>query len=123
MKVIRQFALIVAVLLPLVTPSMACALPGARLTPAERACCKHMTSECGHMQMPAAHGCCQKEPPIIAQWNGAQLPTVHFTAPLIAADFPFVARLQSPSDVTGVALQHDLTLPQSPPIVISILRI
>lgn len=124
MKVIRQFALIVAVLLPLVAPAMACVVPGANLTPAERACCKQMASQCGHMEMPAAHGCCQKEAPITAQWNVAQLPSGHGCGYLnTTADLPPIARLQIASGLPVNVTQRSLTLPQSPPAIISALRI
>ncbi|MGH9588360.1 MAG: hypothetical protein ACRD3F_15525 [Acidobacteriaceae bacterium] len=120
----RQFELIVAVLLPLVAPAMACAVPSATLTPAERACCKQMASQCGHMEMAAAHDCCQMEAPITAQWNVAQLPTTHASDSLNAsADLPLDAGLQLPSRLPGEVWQHSLALPQSPPAVISILRI
>jgi hypothetical protein len=40
-------------------PVMACAVPGAAMTAAERACCKHMANQCGHSGMAKSHGCCQ----------------------------------------------------------------
>ncbi len=120
----RQFALIVAVLLPLVAPAMACVVPGANLTSAERACCKQMASKCGHMEMPSAQDCCQKEAPLTTQWNVAQLPTTHASARLSAsADLLLDASLLLPSRLPGEVWQHSLALPQSPPVVISILRI
>ena len=124
MRAIRQFALIVAVLLPLVTPAMACVLPGAHLTPAERACCKQMASQCGHMQMPVSHGCCQKDIPAANQWNVAQIASVQVYAGLSAtAGLPFIGLLQIPSGLSGYVAQPRITLPQSPPVAISILRI
>lgn len=124
MKTIRQFALIVAVLLPLVTPAMACILPGARLTPAERACCKQAAMQCGEMQMPALHNCCEKEMPAADQGSGAQLPSRHSGVSLhVISDLPFAALLKVPSNLEDSVSQHSLTLPQSPPAVISILRI
>jgi len=42
------------------TPVVACMAPEAQMTAAERACCHIMKNECGQMQMPVSHGCCQK---------------------------------------------------------------
>lgn len=124
MKAIRQLALIMAMLLPLITPAMACVLPGAHLTSRERACCKQMGDLCGAAQMPAADGCCHTQALAANQWNAAQLPPVRAFAGLNpAADLPFIAFLQISSVLRGNLPQHSLTFPQSPPTVISALRI
>jgi len=124
MKAIRQFALIAAVLLPLIAPAMACVLPGSHLTPAERACCKQMASQCGHMQMPMTHGCCQKDVPAANQWTVAQIQSVHaYTGLSVATGLPVIGVLQIPSGLPGNVAQPGITLPQSPPVSNSVLRI
>ena len=40
-------------------PVMACAVPNATMTPAERECCKKMARQCGDMGMAKSHPCCQ----------------------------------------------------------------
>jgi hypothetical protein len=40
-------------------PVMACAVPDAAMTPAERECCKKMAGQCGDMGMAKSHPCCQ----------------------------------------------------------------
>jgi len=40
-------------------PVVACVLPGAEMTAAERECCKRMAEQCGDMGMPKSHPCCQ----------------------------------------------------------------
>src|SRR5260370_25433177 len=42
-------------------PSMACAIPDAQLTDAERQCCKDMGGDCGQdaSGMPMSHPCCK----------------------------------------------------------------
>jgi len=40
-------------------PVMACAVPNAAMTPAERECCKKMARQCGEMGMAKSHPCCQ----------------------------------------------------------------
>jgi len=61
---IRAFALLAIALLWAVTPAMACVLPGATMTPAERECCHHMAEQCGSSMMPASHSCGKGRPPI-----------------------------------------------------------
>ena len=125
MKAVRQFALMLAILLPLVAPAMACALPNSDLTPIERACCKQMKGQCGSMAMPASHGCCHKEVPTASHWNAAvqvkaanlqiDLSTVAGLSPAILVPFHVVQSDYAP--------WHGNTPPQSPPSAISILRI
>lgn len=123
-KAVRQFALMVAVLLPLVTPAMACVIPGAHLTPAERACCKQMASQCGQMQMPMSHGCCQKDIPAANGWNLAQIQSNHvYTGLSATASLPLIGFLQIPSGLPSDVAQPGITLPQSPPALVIILRI
>jgi|SRR5690348_8500874 hypothetical protein len=51
--------LIISVLLLCTTvPSLRCLIPTARLSAAERACCKRMAGECG--RIPSTHECCKK---------------------------------------------------------------
>jgi len=42
-------------------PVMACAIPGATMTEAERDCCKRMAEQCGRSGMANSHGCCQPQ--------------------------------------------------------------
>jgi hypothetical protein len=46
-------------LLTAALPVMACTVPGAVMTAAERHCCKRMASQCGHSGMAKSHGCCE----------------------------------------------------------------
>jgi hypothetical protein len=65
MRVTRNqaFALLTIALLWAITPVMACVLPTATMTPAERECCHHMAEQCGSSMMPASHSCCQAQRP------------------------------------------------------------
>ena len=126
MKAVRQFVLILAVLLPLLAPVMACALPNAHMTAAENACCKQMKGQCGSMAMPASHGCCHKEIPTAGHWNAA----VQTNSTNIQINFSTIAGLPSSAVLAPltVALSKDTqspgnALPQSPPTAISVLRI
>lgn len=73
---IRTTVVLGAVLLWAVTPAMACLWPGFAPTPAERACCHHMTEHCGQSAMPASHTCCQAPiyPETVVVQGGANLP-------------------------------------------------
>lgn len=125
MKSVRQFALILTVLLPLLAPTMACALSNAHLTPAERACCKQMKGECGSMGMPASHGCCQKEMPTADHWNAmVQVQSTNIQTDLTAVvGLPPAILLTLPVSTSGLVQRPASTLPQSPPPSIFILRI
>src|SRR5713226_3122941 len=60
MKLIINFRILIAALL-LGGPIMACAMPDAQLTPAEKQCCKDMGGDCGRgaSGMPMSHSCCK----------------------------------------------------------------
>lgn len=125
MKALRQFALVVAVILPLPAPTMVCALPNAHLTPAERACCKQMRRECGEMTMPPSWGCCLMEVPTAATWNvPVQVMPRNAQADwVVIAVSPSAAFLPVQADVADQAHRPTRFIPQSPPSTISILRI
>ena len=125
MKVVRQFALMLAVLLPLVAPTMVCALPNAQLSPAERACCKQMMGQCGSMEMPASHGCCYKELPTAGHWNAA-IQGRSACAPIEMSAIAALSRailLPLPLVTSAYELRPGSTPPHSPPPTISVLRI
>ncbi|MCU1308749.1 MAG: hypothetical protein JWN45_3444 [Acidobacteriaceae bacterium] len=42
-------------------PVIACTIPGAAMTAAERDCCKRMAEQCGQPGMAGSHGCCQTQ--------------------------------------------------------------
>lgn len=59
---LHKYVCLVAAVLLLASPLMACVLPGLEMTPAEQDCCKHMSQDCGSMQMDDSHSCCKKAP-------------------------------------------------------------
>jgi hypothetical protein len=59
MKLLRQFGAIALLLISCIAPVMACMRADAQMSPQERACCRVMKNQCGAMQMPASHSCCQ----------------------------------------------------------------
>jgi len=54
---VRTFATAIVLF---VMPAMACLVPGARLTAAERDCCKKMAGQCEQSHGTGSHSCCQQ---------------------------------------------------------------
>ena len=123
MKALRQFGVLVLLLVSCLAPAMACMVPDAAMSIQERACCRLMKNQCGQMEMPASHGCCQKTP--LGVHDNA-LDTKVTTFHPIAAPFVWLAAFELVNPVSSVSgwVEHpDYSPPQSPPTTISILRI
>jgi len=113
-------------LLLLATPVMACLIPAASMTAAERECCKRMAGECGRVGMPHSHPCCQTTtaPDHFAPMktsssvNSVQLALAVTYAP----QQTFLAPTLHESDLAPWATDIH-SPPISPPASISILRI
>src|SRR5712675_2703121 len=95
MKLGAYFRILVAVLL-FGGPIMACAIPDAQLTAAEKQCCKEMGGDCGQdaSGMPMSHSCCKTsvQPP----HNFRPSSTFSSSAPYLvisAVEFPLVLPL------------------------------
>ena len=58
-KLVQKVAVFALAGLFAALPAMACAVPNAAMTPAERECCKKMARQCGEMGMAKSHPCCQ----------------------------------------------------------------
>ena len=102
-------------------PAMACLSTAAsEMTEAERECCKHMAPDCGSMNMPASHSCCQtqvRQPNSMLNIASTQLaPPVAIEATTID---PTVLRTATP-EFSFFQLHP---LPESPPGASPILRI
>lgn len=125
MKVLRQLALMLVVVLPLMIPTMVCALPNAHLSPAERACCRHMSGQCESGAMTSCQGCCQPQVPTADNWNAAVQSNSanHQVAVSAVAEFHSVVILLLPVILSDNLQSLRTTLPQSPPSTISVLRL
>jgi hypothetical protein len=123
MRVFRQFGVLLLLLVSCLAPAMACMVPDAQMNTEERACCRAMKNQCGQMEMPASHGCCQKTPPSVRD-NVLGTKTVTFD-PIVAPVIWLAAfELVNPaSAVVGWVEHPDYSPPKSPPATISILRI
>jgi len=47
MRVIRQFGVLVLLLVSCLAPAMACMVPNAEMSTQERTCCRMMKNQCG----------------------------------------------------------------------------
>jgi hypothetical protein len=121
---VRQLATLLLLLFISGAPAMACMLPGAQMTEQERACCRMMQGDCGHMQMPSGRACCQKVPQTsntnAIQWKA---PAFH---PVVVAALYVATWEMSPSTLllAGDVAHPDVSPPpESPPATNSILRV
>jgi hypothetical protein len=106
----RAFALLTIALLWAITPAMACVLPGATMTPAERECCHHMAEQCESSMMPASHSCCKAQGPTNNVLPQAQ--SAGPVRPLTIAVIPPVASLGA---LPVVTVRFHLSFLHAPP--------
>ena len=123
MRILRQFGVLVLLLVSCLAPAMACMVPNATMSTQERACCRVMKNQCGQTGMPASHGCCQKIPPSVHD-NALDTRPVMFH-PVVASVLRFAApELLNPTSAVAGWVEHaEVSPPKSPPSTISILRI
>ncbi len=119
----RQFGVLVLLLVSCLVPAMACMVPDVQMSTEERACCRTMKNQCGQMEMPASHGCCQKIPTSVHD-NALDPKTVKLH-PIVVPVFWLATfeLVSSSASVSGWVERPNHTAPTSPPATISILRI
>src|SRR3954463_12497225 len=119
---LRHLAVVLALVLSLLAPTMACALPNAQMTVQEHACCQKMKGKCGSMRMPASHSCCQ---PRIQTGHFEALQPESASVPVIS--FHAVLPLLSRFDLRPVTCERvswpQHSPPVSPPPTRSVLRL
>ena len=123
MKSLRQFGVLVLLLVSCLAPAVACMVPDGAMSAQERACCRMMKNQCGQMEIPASHGCCQKTP--LGVRDNA-LDTKVTTFHPIAVPIVWLAAFELVNPASSVAgwVEHlEDSPPQSPPSSISVLRI
>jgi hypothetical protein len=123
MMALRQFGVLLLLLVSCVAPAMACMMPDAAMSAQERACCRMMKNQCGQMGMPASHGCCQKNP-LGVHDNALDTKATNFHP--IAAPVVWLAAFElenSTSSAAGWVERPDYSPPKSSATTISILRI
>jgi hypothetical protein len=92
-------------------PTMACMLPGLPMTAAEQECCKKMAEQCGGVNMPPSHTCCNvvRKPDVSTMLKGD--PVVVPTPDSIAA----VAVLEADFTLVTFSLPRFVFESHSPP--------
>jgi hypothetical protein len=125
MNSVGKIGVSVLSLLLLATPIMACVVPAAAMTAAERDCCKRMAHQCENKGMTKTHSCCQTivpdHLPAIKSSSDANskplaLVLIHALPPV-----PTVAMVGESGLSPREADIH--SPPVSPPVTISVLRI
>lgn len=123
MRTLRQFGVLVLMLVTCFAPAMACLVPSAEMNTQERACCRMMKNQCGQMEMPASQNCCQKTP--ASSYNNALATKGADFHPVVSPVVWLAAfELVNPNPVVGEWVERpDYSAPKSPPATISVLRI
>jgi hypothetical protein len=112
MHLFRQFGALALLLVSCLAPAMA----------EERACCRAMKNQCGQMQMPSSHGCCQKTPG--THDNALNTKAVAFQPPVVPVIRLTASELENPASAAIGWIEHpDYSPPNCSPATISILRI
>jgi hypothetical protein len=123
MRFLRQFGVLVLLLVSCMAPVMASMVPNAEMSAQERACCRVMKSQCGQIKMPASHGCCQKTPAIVHD-NALETKAVVLHPVVVPVIWAAGFELVNPtSAISGWVDPPDYSPPKSPSTTISILRI
>lgn len=119
-KIVRQLASLLLLIILLGFPAMACLIPGAEMTEAERDCCKHMAQQCGSMNMPSSHSCCRKEVSSPDSMLGATF--AQLMVPALSG--AVLSELPQPLVIKSQFSSFELhPPPESPPSTSSILRV
>ena len=126
MKRIGRIGVSLLSLLLLATPIMACLVPAAAMTEAERDCCKRMAHDCGNSGMMKSHSCCQSTtiPSHLATIKSSFDGNPMHLGLVFAHALPSMLRIATIPEVGSspwAAAIH--SPPISPPVGISILRI
>jgi len=104
----------------LLMPVMACALPDAQMTPAERECCTQMAQQCGGMDMPASHDCCHKQ---MRTEQAAPLPQNRHPLQIAPTQILPIIKVTFALPILSDTQIEIFSPPLSPPASITILRI
>jgi hypothetical protein len=98
-------------------------VPDAQMSAQERACCRMMNDQCGQMEMPASHGCCQRTPQSF-YINAPAAKTLSVHAVTVAPIWLTASELLNPNAIAARWVDRpEYSPPKSPPSAVSILRI
>lgn len=123
MKAVRQFGIVLLLLVSYLTPAMACMVSNVQMNAGERACCRAMENQCEQMGMPASHGCCQKVPKGAHDSALDTKAVTHHQVAVVVVWLSTAGWLNLNPVATGLIEHTDYSPPQSLSTSISILRI
>jgi hypothetical protein len=126
MKPVGKVGVSLLSLLLFATPIMACTMQATVVTAAGRDCCKRMAQECGKGKMSQSHSCCTtvEMPDHLPAIKSASAFSSQHSVLVLAHPLP-----QAPAAVTVVECSSATWAsdihgpPDSPPVIISVLRI
>jgi hypothetical protein len=123
MKALRQFGVLVLLLVTSLAPAMACMAADAQMSSQERACCRTMSNQCGQTQMQTSRGCCLKTPASLYD-DALSTKTAEFHPVAVRVIWLAASELVNPiTAVTAWFERPDYSPPKSPPSTVSTLRI
>jgi hypothetical protein len=126
MKLVGKVGISVLSLLLLAMPVMACLVPAAAMTAAERDCCKRMAQECGNKGVGQSHSCCQTTTVpdhLAAIKSSSDLNLRNLTLILVHA-IPRMPGIETVPEFDSSPWAADIhSPPVSPHLAISVLRI
>ena len=120
---LRQFGAVLLLLVSFVAPAMACMAPDAEMTVEERACCRMMKNDCGHMEMPASHDCCKKTPGTVKDSALRSNSITFHPLVAVAACVPLFDLFPPHDAANGWIQRPEHSPPKPPPSIISALRV
>jgi hypothetical protein len=104
-------------------PAMACMVPAGQMSAQERACCRMMIGQCGQMEMPASHGCCQKTPTSIDIYSPVAKTAIVRPVTVTAIWLPASELVNPATMVARWVDRAEYSPPKSPTSTVSILKI
>jgi hypothetical protein len=124
MKAVRQFGIVILLLVSYMTPATACMVSTVQMNAQERACCRTMQNQCGQMDMPSSHGCCQKTSPGAQNNAIVTKATANHPVGVVAIWMTAAADWTRPDFTAARQFAHaEYSPPHSPPGTVSVLRI
>ncbi len=101
-------------------PALACLNSAGEMTAVERECCEKMAQECGSMNMPGSHSCCQTE---MRRSNPMLVIAIVYFVPLAPSTASVNDLFVLPISKADFSVFEVHPPPESPPGSPSILRI
>src|SRR6266704_2344921 len=103
LRFVSKIGVFALALLLFASPTMACLLPNAELTAAEKACCRQMAHQCDRAGMPKSHSCCQPTGISVVDSSLIKTATPKATQPTVVTIHQLPVVAQAISDLCSVS--------------------